>query len=329
MPANPVPGAMVNNNSFIYWDLQKADGEWFSLHTYAWSVSSFGGKRFFTGVKRGEDVSLPYRVGRIWTPKSRESQSLDMNMWIFPFNGDGTVDPSKTDEQKADENFRKVVNAVDQDGQFRLRKRWYGDSSNRAGFDSGQGVESAIAMAEFLDGSGPSSDDGRDFYMDLSFTLADPYFYGRHIHAGYTSDQFVASATTLVNGATTQIPREGDTSSPRVYIEVTLSGSYPTQATNPKVQFPDGNWIEIQAHALNPKTGTITIDCQKGIAVRSTLKNYLDGVPYSTVVNGRIKRNPQFSAWPKINPTTTQASTIPIQAFGNGTIKLAYNPAYR
>lgn len=329
MPVNPLPGAMVNNNSFVYWDLQKADGEWFSLHTYAWSVSSFGGRRFFTGAKRGEDVSLPYRAGRIWTPKSRESQNYDINMWVFPTNADGSTDATKTVEQKADENFRKVVNAVDQEGQFRLRKRWYGETSTLGGFETGQGVQSAIAMAEFLDGSGPGSDDGRDFYMDLTFTLADPYFYGRHIHADFTSTQFVAAATTLSSGGTTQIPRVGDAPSSKVYIEVTLSGSYASQASNPKVQFPDGNWIEIQAHALPTKTGTITIDCQKGIAVRSTLKNYLDGVSYNTVLNGRIKRNPQFTAWPRINPTTTKAATLPIQAFGSGTIKLAYDPAYR
>lgn len=328
MPANPLPGAMVNNNSFIYWDLQKADGEWFSLHTYAWSVSSFGGRRFFTGAKRGEDLSLPYRVGRIWTPKSREAQNYDINMWVFPFNADGSVDPTKTVEQKADENFRKIVSAVDQEGQFRLRKRWYGDTASRTGFESGQGVQSAIAMAEFLDGSGPSSDDGRDFYMDLSFTLADPYFYGRHIHAGYTSTQFVASATTLVPG-TNNIPREGDAPSPRVFIEITLNNNYPNALANPRIQFPDGNWLELQAHSLPDKTGTVVIDCQKGLVVRSTLKNYLDGVAFGTVLNGRLKRNPQFTAWPKINPTTSSGATLPIVASGNGTIKLAYDPAYR
>lgn len=329
MPTYPLPGATSDLNSYVYWDLQKADGVWFPLHTYAWSVKSFGGKRFFTGTKRGEDVALPYRNGRLYTPKSRESQNYDINMWVFPTNQNGSVDPDKTIEQKTHENIRKIISAVDQEGQFRLRKRWYDEYSNRNGFNTGQNIKSAIAMAEFIDGSGPSSDDGKDFYLDLTFSLSDPYFYGKHIHAGYSAATFVSTATTLANNATTGIPREGDAPSSRVFIEITLSGSYTLPAENPVISFPDGNWVELQANALTTKSGTITIDCSKGIAVRSTLQNYLENGSYTTYVNGLIRRNPRFMSWPTLNPTITSSATLPLSTKGNGIIKVVYDPAYR
>ncbi|TXH11862.1 MAG: hypothetical protein E6R04_00055 [Spirochaetes bacterium] len=329
MPAYPLPGATTDLNSHVYWDLQKSDGTWFPLHTYAWSVKSFGGKRFFTGTKRGEDVALPYRNGRIYTPKIREAQNYDINMWVFPTNQNGTRDPDKTIEQKTHENIRKIIAAVDQEGQFRLRKRWYDESSTSNGFSAGQNIKSAIAMAEFIDGSGPSSDDGKDYYLDLTFSLADPFFYGRHIHSGYPISSFVSSAVTLNNNSTTQILKEGDVPSSNVYIEITLSGSYSLPAENPVIQFPNGNWIELQAHALSSKSGTIVIDCANGIAARSTLTNYLSPTgEISTYVNGLIRRNPRFMSWPQID-TSLSGSHVTISSTGSGTIKLAYNPAYR
>lgn len=329
MPLYPQPGATSDLNSFVYWDLQKSDGTWFPLHTYAWSVKSFGGRRFFSGTKRGEDFALPYRDGRLYVPKTRESQVYDINMWVFPTNQNGNKDPDKTIEQKMHENVRKIVSAVDQDKQFRLRKRWYDEASTVGGFKSGNNIKSAIAMAEFLDGSGPSSDDGKDFYLDLTFSLADPYFYGRHIQSGYTINDFVASGTILNNNSTTQILKEGDVSSSNVYIEIQLSGAYSLPAENPVIAFQDGNWIELQAHALSNKTGTITIDCKNGIAARGSLATYLDpSIPTNTYVNGLIRRNPRFMAWPRID-TSTSGTHVTVSSTGSGTIRLAYQPAYR
>lgn len=329
MPIYPLPGATTDLNSFVYWDLQRSDGTWFPLHTYAWSVKSFGGRRFFNGTKRGEDAALPYRNGRLYVPKTRESQVYDINMWVFPTNQNGNRDPNKTSEQKMHENVRKIVSAVDQEGQFRLRKRWYDEASTLGGFSTGQNIKSAIAMAEFIDGSGPSSDDGTDYYLDLTFSLADPYFYGRHIQTGYSVHDFAASGTILNSNATTQILKEGDVPSSKVYLEIGLSGSYSLPAENPVISFPDGNWIELQAHALSNKTGTIVIDCDNGIAARTSLTSYLDpNANVHTYVNGLVRRNPRFMSWPKID-TNSAGTHVTVASSGNGTIKLAYQPAYR
>lgn len=330
MPINPLPGAGVEHNSHVYWDLQKDDGTWFPLHTYAWSVRSFGGKRFFTSAKRGEDLSIPFRLGRMYMPKTREAQVYDIDMWVLPLNQDGTRDPRKSIEQKAHENVRKIAAAVDQEGQFRLRKRWYSDSSTIDQFADGGGVNSAIAMAEFLDGSGPETDDGRGYSISLTFSLADPYFYGRQIQDSYTPAQKAADAITLVPNGTTEVPKAGDAPTTHIYLEITL-GTYTSASQNPKVQFPDGNWVEFQAFGLGLDPDTkIVLDLAKGVAVVSTLENYLNpNGTYTEYYNGRIKRNPLHIYWPTYNPNTSVSTTFPTYTIGVGTVKLIFDPAYR
>lgn len=328
MPTHPLPGATNDKNSFVYWDLQQPDGNWFPLHTYAWSVKSFGGRRFFGAPKRGEDIAVPFRRGRLFVPKTREAQTYDINMWVFPTNQDGSRDVTKTVEQKAHENWRKIINAVDQEGQFRLRKRWYDEASTVSDFEVGGHVSSAIAMAEFLDGSGPGSDDGKDFYLDLTFTLADPYFYGKQILGSYTAAAKAAEAITLTNNGTTSIPLTGDAPSTHVYLEITLSGSYTSASQNPIISFPDGHYIEFNAFGMSSPSGTYVIDCHNGIAAQSTLTNYFSNGTISNYVSGLINRSPRFLSWPVISGDAA-ASTANITTTGQGTIKLIYDPAFR
>lgn len=328
-----VPGAGTDTygeptNSFVYWDLQRADGSWFPLHTYAWSVKSFGGRRFMGAPKRGDNLAVPFRRGRLYVPKTRESQNYDINMWVFPLNQDGSKDPNKTIEQKAHENWRKIIAAVDQEGEFRLRKRWYDEASSLDDFKSGANVKSAVAMAEFLDGSGPGSDDGKDFYIDLTFTLADPYFYDNQIFGTFTASDKVATATTLNLNSTTNVPLRGDTSTTHVYIEIALTGSYPTTSYDPLITFADGNYIKLQASSLTNQSGYVTIDCHNGIAAQTSLTNYLNGGAITNYVNGLIVRNPKFLTWPTIDPRNGVATT-PIRADGTGTIKVVYDAAFR
>lgn len=310
------------DNSPVFWEIQKADGTWFSLHTYAWSVKSFGGRRFFAGAKRGEDLQLPHRRGRIYVPKTREAQTYDINMWVFPTNADGSRDVSKTVEQKSHENWRKIVDAVDQEGQFRIRKRWYPDNAVKENFRTD--VVSAIGMAEFIDGSGPDSDDGRGFYGNLTFQLADPYFYGRQIVSGYTATNKYAEAITLTNGAQTTISVQGDAKTDHLWLFINNPGT-----SNPKITFPDGNWIQLVGAV---QTGTVIVDCRNGFTVlkgsaASESINYLNGDASGTVYNGKIRRNPYFQNWPTLDPMDPSRNKITVA--GSGTIKLLYDPAYR
>lgn len=275
----------MTNNAPVYWELQKSDGSWFSLHTYAWSVKSFGGRRFTTGTKRGEDLQLPFHRGRIWVPKTRDMQVFDMNLWVLPFNEDGSRDGTKTVAQKMHENWRKIINAVDQEGQFVLRKRWYKDDSTISNQFT-TGITSATALAEFIDGSGPSTDDGKDFYINLTFALTDPYFYTSH------------SSVTLPGAGT--VAGEAPTN----HVTITF-----TAGTNPKITFADGNWIQYNGTV----SGSVVVDVFNGSATSGG--NY---------VNGLITRNPEFSHWPMLVPGTAYPTLSGTGAAGSISYDEAY-----
>jgi hypothetical protein len=195
----------MTNNSAVYWTAND-----FSLHTMAWSVKSFGGRRFFGPAKKGEDLSIPFKRGRVYVPKSRESQWYDLNMWVLPVTEDGPRDSVLTREEKAHENWRRIIAAVDVEGQFDLTKRWY----------DGNVIKSATAQAEFVDGDGPDADDGTGFYFSLKLLLADPYFY--------TPADPIGSGSVTVEGE-----------APTDHVEITFTGG-----TNPRLTLPGGNWIQ-------------------------------------------------------------------------------------
>lgn len=316
----------MTNNAPVYWEVQRADGSWFSLHTYAWSVKTSGGRRWVAGAKRGEDLLLPHRRGRLWQPKTREAQNYDLGMWVFPTNEDGTRDANKTVEQKAHENFRKIVQAVDQEGQFRLRKRWHEDDSVRADFGTQTNVANAIGLAELLDANGPDSDDGKSFNMSLSMTMADPYFYSNVVTGNGVGDwtvaNKVASAATLTNNSTTNINLAGDAPTTHVYLSFTSYGS-----SNPTILFPDGNWLQFISAGLGDTASEVIIDCHNGLILRKSMTDYFGGDSSGTYLNGLIRRNPYFANWPVLDPAKYPTSTI--AASGSGTMKLVYDPAYR
>lgn len=315
----------MTNNAPVYWEIQKVDGTWFSLHTYAWSVKSSGGRRWVSGAKRGEDLIVPHRSGRVWIPKTREAQAYDLSMWVFPTNEDGSKDTTKTVEQKAHQNFRTIMNAMDQDGQFLMRKRWHKDTSIDNDFGTQTNVASAIGRVEFIDGSGPDSDDGHGFDVSLSLSMADPYFYENVITGSsgagvWTPASKAATAQSLNSSGSTALTLTGEASTDHIWISMSaLSG-------DTKVTFPDGNWIELQASGLTDKTSEIMIDFREGYAIRQGMTSFFTS-PSGTYLNGVLRRNPSFTKWPTLDPIRYPSSSI--TCTGGGTIKIVYDPAYR
>lgn len=241
----------MTNNSPVFWE---ANG--LSLHTHAWSVKSFGGRRFFSAPRRGEDIEIPFRRGRIHVPKTREPQLYDINMWVLPLDEDGSRSATLTIEQAAHRNWRKLVQFLDIDGQFPLVKRWYDGSS----------VKSATALAEFLEGDGPNTDDGQSFYASLTLMLADPYFY-----------QPVAGQPVGTIEVEGEVPTD--------HVVITLSGG-----TNPRVSLPSGNWIQFNGSV----GGTpVVIDALNGTAKQG-----------SQFVNGLVTRSNLFPKWLELKPGT-------------------------
>ena len=312
----------MTNNSTVYWDLLKADqSTWFSLHTYAWSVKSFGGRRWTAGAKRGENIMLPGRQGRIYVPKLREAQTFDLNMWVLPIEEDGRKPVGKTIEQKTHENWRKLVAAFDQEGQFWLRKRWHLDSSNRNQFPSGGGVTSALALAEFLDASGPDSDDGKGFYGNVSLSVADPYFYGNQLVGRSVWDKAATSVGLPIG--TTGVDLDGE--APTDHIWITISGS---AGGNPRITFPDGNWVQLLTSELGNPAAEYIIDIKNGMAVQGSTVAYLENpATAGSYVNGLVRRNPYFQNWPRLDPNRYPISNITVT--GDASVSMIYDPAYR
>ena len=313
----------MTNNSTVYWDILKADGAtWFSLHTYAWSVKSFGGRRWVAGPKRGENIMLPHRQGRIYVPKLREAQTFDMNMWVFPLEEDGRKPVGKTIEQKTHQNWRKIISAFDQEGEFWIRKRWHEDDSVKNEFQAGGSVSSALALAEFMDASGPDSDDGKGFYGNIQLSIADPYFYGNQMVGGFGPADKAATAVGIPVG-TTNVALQGEAPTHHLFLHINGSGG-----GNPRVVFPDGNWVQVLTSELSNPGWDITIDFERGVAVVANPVAYFnnpnDGYMY---INGLIRRNPYFQNWPRLDPNKTPVAAITHQ--GDGNVGLIYDPAYR
>lgn len=226
----------MTNSTEVYWEVAQLTDPSFSsalsLHTLAWAVKTFGGRRYVPVPKRGEDLLIPNRAGRRFLRKTRESQILTLSMWMVPLNPDGTTDDTKTLEQKLHQNWLNMLRFVDVDGQVLLKKRWWENGVLR----------SAVATAEFAGGLEPESTGLRqEFTMD--FLLADPYFYESH------SAVAVPSTIAVDGDSTTE------------HVIVTLSGG-----TNPTVGFPDGNYLQF----VGALSGTVTINCLAGTAIRGS-----------------------------------------------------------
>jgi hypothetical protein len=148
------------NNTPTYWS---ASGE--SLHTYARSIESLG-PGLNVPLFRGEDIVIPGRNGRVWTPKDVDSRILPLGMWV---RGSGDDQGTGTTSPLFHTNWNNLVRLLwTPDGQFPLTKRFYdGDSTLR----------SATALAEFSSGLAPTMSGKNAAKTLVDLELADPYFY--------------------------------------------------------------------------------------------------------------------------------------------------------
>lgn len=272
----------MTNNTAIYWEIAQLDDPSFtdslSLHTLAWSVSTFGGARYKPVPRRGDDVILPGRNGRRYLKKYRDAQVLSLHMWMVPLNPDGTSDDSMTLEQKLHGNWQTILRTVDVDGQFLLKKRWWENGS----------VHAAIGAAEFSSGMEPESSGFRQEF-DLEVLMADPYFY---------------ESFPLTDLGTGDLTVQGDSSTDHITLAF-------TGGTNPKVTFPDGNYIRIDGTL----SSTVTVDCHAATAIRSSDGRY---------VNGLLSHNPSIAGWPVLKPGAQHLSYT-----GGGSVEIAYDAAWR
>lgn len=202
----------MTNSTETYWE---ASGV--SLHTEAWSLRTWGGGRNATVPMRGEDYVLPFREGRTYRKKTRDSRVMPLAMWILPLSPDGTRYPGMTMEEAKEKNWELITSLFDTEAPFALTKRWR---------ENGE-IKVAVATAELLGEIEPTISGGHRIETTIIVQMSDPWFYGDVV------SEAVGTITVLGNKPTSRI---------------TL-----TLTTGQRVTTPDGNWVQYNG----PGTATI------------------------------------------------------------------------
>lgn len=217
-----------------YWDLAGTP-----LETYAWNLKTRGGSLRGTPNPRGDNQPVPYRHGKRFLPKFRDSRILQFNMWILGSNDDGSVPVGTTKLDTFNANYEALADLFDFDGQRVLTKRWLEGITPR----------SATALVEYAGGLEPSM---RGQYLadfSPSLLLADPWFYE-------------APVTIAIDGGAKII--RGDR--PTDFMTITFTGG-----TNPRLTIGT-RWIQYTGVVGG---SPVTIDVNERSAARAGL--YVNG----------------------------------------------------
>lgn len=172
----------MTNTTETYWDV---DGT--SLQTYAWNITTLGGDRLAPPPVRGDDITVPYLQGTVFTPKVPDKRTITLGMWVQGSNPDGSVPTNQDARRSFDANWRMLQKLLWRyRKQFTLGKRFWVPTADLTAANalslalSTEGDWSLIyaeAKASFSSGLLPSmhGPSGAAFTVDLRMT--DPYFY--------------------------------------------------------------------------------------------------------------------------------------------------------
>lgn len=174
-----------------FWEI---DGQ--SLHTFGATASTLGGDLTGGVEMRGSNLEVPYRPGEIWRAKTPGARTISLGFLVTGLNPDGTSQPTADLERaRRNENLRALRRLLWRDAgdRFTLTKHWLA-----ADFSVGSptaALTSASALAEFVGGMDPESEDGDVVSFSVDLLLADPFFYG----APVTRTATIATPTTVTN----------------------------------------------------------------------------------------------------------------------------------
>jgi hypothetical protein len=189
-----------------------------SLHQYGWSVATVGGSRYDLPPRRGENIQLAYRHGRVHRRKYADSRTIELIMWVTgvdPATGN-SVDDARLQWNDSWDFLRRLVWKPN-GAQVTLTRRWF------LTVDGVRTMVASDAQAEIADTMAPTMT-GRhraDFTMVL--LLADPYFYGDQVVETLGIDQPVTVTNTGYDEAisTVQVDLRGPLTNPKVTNAIT------------------------------------------------------------------------------------------------------------
>lgn len=274
-----------------FWDVQWTDGQWYSLHGYAYHVESIYGARTNVPSLRGSNVAVYGKPGQLHQPKMADQRVVTLRGWVS--NTDETDKPIGADcEQGLNTNWRMIRRLLwrENGAQFPLRRRWYNENGV---------MISAVAMAEYSGGLDLSEHVIEAGAWTCDLTLADPYFYGD------------VESTTLVKDVPQVLTNLGDVPASKIVIE------FENQLQNPMITNSTPNpdvWVRLGVAVAS--TDKVTLDVETFTATRESDSANLIG----TVT--RSGARPWMTLSPGGNTLTLTAQS------GSGTADLSWQPAY-
>lgn len=197
----------MTNTTATYWDI---DGV--SLNTYAHNITTLGGGRTNTPPLRGENVTVPYRRGQLYLPKTADSRDITLAMWVAGRKSDGTFE-SYSVQEKFEYNLNILRQLMWKEGsQVTLTKRFY----------RGGSIIEASAKAELTRGFAPDMDAPGYGHMSLTFELADPFFYGDEVEVE-------------IEEGTETVTIDGDTFTNNIQLDLPADATLVNQTATPDI----------------------------------------------------------------------------------------------
>jgi hypothetical protein len=262
------------------------------IQNFCRNVEELGSKYGAPSV-RGENSKVSYRNGNIWMPKTPDSRTIPIGMWISGRGTDGEI-TAIGKERQFHKNMAELQNLLYTYGrrQVKLTKRWYDPGTDE--------VVSASTMAEVRDGLAPKIEPGGiAARMVVNFDLADPYFYGE------------AETATLVKDVQQTITVKGDV--PTIRIAVEFYGALGNGKVTNFTPNPD-HWVQVGSSIATDDS--IFLDTENYLANRDS-----DG---SNMINSVTRSGGR--EWMEFIPGNNVLKLT--ASSGTGTATLNWTPVY-
>ncbi len=225
------------NTTETYWSVNGV-----SLQTLGFNISTQGGHE--PPPLRGDDTTIPYRVGQVLSDRIPDSRTEPFKMWAIGLSEDG-LQGAYGPRAEYEKNYKKIRALLYNQGRpFQLTKRWkeYGSGT----------VKSATATAVYSGGLAESMTGPARSTFGFDAWLADPFYYGAE-----ETINFTPSATSTQN-----VTILGDYSSTLITLQV----------NGARTNFRLTNVTE--QHYVNVNTAiaaatSVTVDVDKWTAKRS------------------------------------------------------------
>jgi len=212
----------VANTTDTYWSVNGV-----SLQTLGFNITTSGDHE--PPPLRGEDILIPYKVGKVLTERMPDSRTLPFKMWAIGMTEDG-LQGAFGPRAEYEKNYKKIRALIYNQGRpIQLTKRWkdYGSST----------IKTATATAIYQGGLAESMTGPARSTFGFDLWLADPFFYGDpepvNFAATATSTQTptilgdypTELVTLVVNGARTNFRLTNTTEGHYVNVNTTVAAA--------------------------------------------------------------------------------------------------------